>query len=197
MQFSLASNNTGLREPLGGKDAGKLDYGKHAKHNMGVSILRADRELELEDKFLPSRDPRHRWWGAEVSFGPGLDAIMGVTNNKQQAEHLSSVSNNSWSDFAEDGEKSEIEIKKRLQEEDPAEFIRLDVSTTPGIIKEMASIIEANNTVALNKSDRQDSPVTGAQEQRGNWRSIRGRSRWTSKPCCRARAHRAVGSVRC
>lgn len=164
MRFSIASNDTGLREPLGGKDAGKLDYGLHAKHNMGVSILRADRELELDDRFIPGKDPRHRWWGAEVAFGPGLDAIMGVTNNKQHAEHLSGVANKTWSDFAEDENESDQAVKERLKDEDPAEYIRLDVATTlQRVIRDMAKIIDTKTTGS--RSGRTKKPEDSAEHR--------------------------------
>lgn len=48
-------------------------------------MVRADRELELNHSFENSYDPRERWWGIEVKFPPALDAIFGVTNNKQAA----------------------------------------------------------------------------------------------------------------
>ena len=41
LKFSLAPKE--LREPHNGTDAGNLDYGKHAKKNVGVSIMRAGR----------------------------------------------------------------------------------------------------------------------------------------------------------
>jgi hypothetical protein len=125
-EFSLATKESGLREPFDGLDAGHLDYGKHAKSNQGVSILRAGRELDLETKFLPDKDARNRWWGASVEFPPVFDAVFGVTNNKQRAERLSELSRKEWSDFSEGGETDQ-QVRERLEEEDPALFIALDV----------------------------------------------------------------------
>lgn len=69
-------------------NAGATPYGKHAKNNVGVSLVRAERELELETSLVNQYDPRERWWGVEVDFPPGLDEIFGVTNNKQAARNF-------------------------------------------------------------------------------------------------------------
>ena len=65
-------------------------YGKHCGKNIGVSIVRANRELVLRDSFLSSglRESTGRFLGIEVSFPPTLDAVFGVTNNKQDAVKL-------------------------------------------------------------------------------------------------------------
>ncbi|HUU90120.1 MAG TPA: ATP-binding protein [Phycisphaerae bacterium] len=64
---------------------GSAPIGKHAAKNLGVSLVRADRELEMNNTFDLRYDPRERWWGVEVLFGPELDAVFGVTNTKQAA----------------------------------------------------------------------------------------------------------------
>ena len=63
---------------------GGRPFGRHAKRNQGVSVMRAGRELELNKSFEVV-DFRERWWGLEVSFPPALDDLFGVTNNKQAA----------------------------------------------------------------------------------------------------------------
>ena len=67
------------------EEGGSAPIGKHAGKNQGVSVVRADRELEINHTFDNTYDPRERWWGAEVSFQPELDDVFGVTNNKQAA----------------------------------------------------------------------------------------------------------------
>jgi anti-sigma regulatory factor (Ser/Thr protein kinase) len=57
----------------------------HAARNMGISLIRAGREIELNQSFISQSDPTERWWGVEVDFQPGLDAVFGITNNKQSA----------------------------------------------------------------------------------------------------------------
>ena len=66
-------------------NAGNSPAGKHAAHNIGISLIRAGRELELNKSHVIGYDPVERWWGVEVSFPPALDEIFGVTNNKQSA----------------------------------------------------------------------------------------------------------------
>lgn len=67
------------------REGGNRPIGRHAKKNQGISVVRADRELELNRSFENSYDPRERWWGIEVEFEPALDDVFGVTNNKQAA----------------------------------------------------------------------------------------------------------------
>ncbi len=74
-----------------GHAPGARDYGKHAAANLGVSVLRADRELELQTEWTSSSDPVERWWGAEIEIDPALDEIFGVTNNKQSARALADI----------------------------------------------------------------------------------------------------------
>ncbi|QKN83450.1 ATP-binding protein [Scandinavium goeteborgense] len=77
----LASSTTKL---------GYTDWGKDCKKNIGVSIVRAGRELVLRDSFLNQgfRDYEGRFIGVEVCFPPSLDELFGVTNNKQDAINL-------------------------------------------------------------------------------------------------------------
>lgn len=99
-----------------GTDRGNKDYGKHAAKNIGVSIVRAGRELDLDPSWTISYDPRERWWGMEVEFPPELDEIFGVTNNKQAATTFSHMVSFDWKTEAERGE-SYVEFKRRLSEE--------------------------------------------------------------------------------
>jgi len=76
------------RKGKDGGDGGDETWGKHAKSNIGVSLMRSDRELELDTNIVNSYDPRERWWGVEVSFPPALDEMFGVTNTKQSATNF-------------------------------------------------------------------------------------------------------------
>lgn len=94
-EYPLTINTNGetyeviLRFAMTTKDArergGSAPIGKHAMKNIGVSVVRAGRELEMNNTFDIRYDPVERWWGVEVLFDPGLDSIFGVTNNKQAA----------------------------------------------------------------------------------------------------------------
>jgi hypothetical protein len=75
-----------------GFNPGGTPYGKHASNNIGISIMRADRELELQTSgWVISYNPVERFWGAEIDFPPALDEIFGVTNNKQSARALADI----------------------------------------------------------------------------------------------------------
>lgn len=60
--------------------------GRHAARNRGVSIMRADREVCMDETYY--YDAPDRWWSVEVSFPPALDEIFGVTNNKQDVPYF-------------------------------------------------------------------------------------------------------------
>jgi hypothetical protein len=95
LTFSLAK--TAARE-LGGESP----LGQHARHNIGISLVRAERELELSQAFVIGYDPRERWWGAEVRFPPALDEVFGVPNNKQSAPAFAAL------DVEEDAKAAEM-----------------------------------------------------------------------------------------
>ena len=71
---------------------GSTDYGKHARHNIGVSVVREEREIVLEDAFLreggSDENPLNRWWGCEVHFRRSCDELFGVDHNKQMAANF-------------------------------------------------------------------------------------------------------------
>lgn len=101
-------------------NAGSLPYGKHARENIGVSLMRAGRELELDQSLVNGYDPRERWWGVEIDFPPSLDELFGVTNNKQSARNFSEITANIETLLADDS-RSVAEIKEELEAEgDPS-----------------------------------------------------------------------------
>ena len=106
-------------------NAGSMPYGKHAKGNIGVSLIRADRELELETSLVVQYDPRERWWGVEVEFPPSLDEIFGVTNNKQAARHFTETARTLQNDLAE--AESIAEHKNQMSEDNDPRGPLIDV----------------------------------------------------------------------
>ena len=74
------------------QNPGEADRGRHARHNIGVSVVRADREIVLEDAFLReggSTDlPQNRWWGCEVHFNRVCDELFGLDHNKQMVANF-------------------------------------------------------------------------------------------------------------
>ena len=72
---------------------GNTNYGKHARKNMGISVVRENREILLEHFFNTEGGggslPQNRWWGCEVRFGSGCDDLFGVDHNKQMVSYFS------------------------------------------------------------------------------------------------------------
>ncbi len=113
-------------------NSGSTPHGQHARKNIGVSIMRAGRELELSRAWDIEYDPRERWWGVEVEFPPTLDEIFGVSNNKQSASYLSKAGEVSIEELLKS--KTMHQLKEELQEEgDPL-----------GPALEISSIIDRN-----------------------------------------------------
>lgn len=73
------------------KAGGENQIGKFCKKHVGISVVRANREIDFGkfDFFEDVNEPQHRWWGCEIKFEPPLDERFGVSNNKQQVELFS------------------------------------------------------------------------------------------------------------
>lgn len=69
-------------------DPGSKPIGKYVKKLEGISVVRANREIDFGsfDFYDKTNNPYHRWWGCEIHFDPVLDEVFGVANNKQQVE---------------------------------------------------------------------------------------------------------------
>ncbi|MEV0006326.1 ATP-binding protein [Micromonospora sp. NPDC050980] len=96
-------------------EPGQQQWGKHAKRNIGVSLVRQGRELDLDTSWAIGYDPVERWWGVEVDFPRELDAAFGVTNNKQTATNFSALAHFDWAAEADPGETFKA-LKDRLAE---------------------------------------------------------------------------------
>ncbi len=114
VRYSVATQDT--VDEAGTQQRGDTKYGKDARNNIGVSVLRAGREIMLDPGWCIGYDPRERWWGAEVEFPPNLDEIFGLTNNKQAATHFTELATTEWERLAEEGEEF-IDVVKRLKED--------------------------------------------------------------------------------
>lgn len=86
VKFTYAKEDSRDAKKYG--NAGNRPHGKHAQKNIGVSIMRAKRELDLDTKWTIQHDVTERWWGVEVDFPPSLDDVFGVANNKQSARNF-------------------------------------------------------------------------------------------------------------
>jgi signal transduction histidine kinase len=128
--FSMATEEA-RRQPT----AGSLPHGKHAANNVGVSVVRAGRELELNNTWTIQYDPRERWWGVEVDFPPALDDLFGVSNNKQSARNFHQID---YDDLREPGETDTQMLDRLREEEHPLEpILRLshDIETRLRVIR--------------------------------------------------------------
>jgi len=112
--------------PKDGTDRGAKPYGKHAAKNLGLSIVRAGRELDLDPSWTNSYDPTERWWGVEVEFPPSLDEVFGVTNNKQSTTILAQMAQWDWQSEANPGE-SLSDFRARIQAEGDARAFLLPI----------------------------------------------------------------------
>ncbi|MCP5551399.1 MAG: hypothetical protein H7A53_10965 [Akkermansiaceae bacterium] len=117
--YSRASWATPATLPENGKDRGSEPYGKHAAKNLGVSIVRAGRELDLDPSWTNTYEPTERWWGIEVEFPPALDEVFGVTNNKQAANIFSHMVGFDWATEADPGEERSDFIARLKSDGDP------------------------------------------------------------------------------
>lgn len=87
IKFSIVKNIFYDKTAIAG-DPGKTALGKHVKELEGISIVRANREIDFGqfDFYENVNQPQHRWWGCEIRFNPDLDEAFGVANNKQHVE---------------------------------------------------------------------------------------------------------------
>lgn len=105
--------------PDDGLERGRKPYGKHAAKNIGVSIVREGRELDLDPAWTNSYDPVERWWGVEVEFPSALDEVFGVTNNKQSTTIFSHLAQFDWKAEADEGETLTEYIERTQADGDP------------------------------------------------------------------------------
>ena len=90
MRFAFAKSEA-RKQHEGEGPAGSRDHGRHANFNLGISVVRGGREINMDQNLCQTYDPLERWWGAEVEFPPALDEFFGITNNKQEATNFSAV----------------------------------------------------------------------------------------------------------
>ena len=104
-------------ERWAGLDAGRTPWGKHAEHNRGVSLMRAHREIQLDESWTSGDDPRERWWTVEIDFPTSLDEIFGVTNNKQNTTTFQRLARFDWQRERLPEEESLGDVRRRMEEE--------------------------------------------------------------------------------
>lgn len=126
-----------IRSVLGGTSS----IGKHYSKNLGVSFVRAGREIILDTKgWINSYDPRERWWGIEIRFDPCLDEIFGVTNDKQFINNIKKLDNGTPDEYFQSAD-SDFSIKGN---------IKINDMVLP-LIKDLRKIVKSSPVVRNNK----------------------------------------------
>jgi len=125
IKYSVAKIST--RKVLNGIVAGNLPIGKYVARNLGVSIVRAGRELDLNTSWVKPGDPLERWWGVEISFEPELDKIFGVTNTKQAATNLYRAN---ISEDAKNLDMKDADLEIQMQESNDIKRFTYKISQT-------------------------------------------------------------------
>lgn len=176
-RYSIASDIT--MEVAGTTDRGNTKYGKHAAHNIGISVLRSRREIMLDHGWCIGYDPRERWWGAEVEFPPTLDEVFGVTNNKQAATHFAELATTHWSELADEGEEF-IDVVRRLKEDgDPrgwllelSDNIKRDLNRLRDVIKGQGAQRRSSRRTRHNEADDVTKKVNVGWKERSRNRPL-------------------------
>ena len=98
---------------------GNEPHGKHARQNIGVSVIREHREIVLEDAFLreggSATNPQNRWWGCEVHFSRACDELFGVDHNKQMVANFTQAAKT----LARDDRPNQLILEEIGIDEDP------------------------------------------------------------------------------
>ena len=139
-------------------DRGSTAYGKHAAKNVGVSVVRERRELELDKSWTIGYDPRERWWGVEVEFPSALDEIFGVTNNKQHANTFASMAQFDWEEEAEPGEQLSAFRDRMLANGDPRGLLIEIAEYIQSQLNEIRRRIKAQTIGKRSTQKRHDDP---------------------------------------
>lgn len=151
VRFSIAKEDARK-----GYNPGSKPHGKHAGKNIGVSVVRAERELDLDQAWVIQYDTRERWWGVEIEFPPALDEIFGVTNNKQFANNFSELGKMDITELLK--EKTLHQLKDELEEEgDPKAFLLELAQRIDTNIYSMRRTLKAQATT-LEKEDKSRYP---------------------------------------
>jgi len=132
---------------------------RHARGNVGVSIVRAERELDLDQGVVIAYDPRERWWGVEIDFPPSLDELFGVSNNKQAARNLSDLLAQEY-DAAQGGETLQAAKERMKAEDDPMGPLLDIVSKVRDVVKDMRAQIKQD---AVGKRSQKRHEVSNAE----------------------------------
>lgn len=153
-------------EARAGDGAGSKPHGRHAAKNLGVSVVRSGRELELDPGWTTTYDPRERWWGVEVRFEPGLDELFGVTNNKQSARNFAEAARFDTDALVKQYGSITKARQALAEDEDPMEPLLEVVHRVQTNIREMRGLIkvQAEGRRRRKRHEASESPEAVATE---------------------------------
>jgi len=127
------------------KLSGSHKVGVHYGKNSGITFVRAGREIGFGNYgYTSSSEPRDRWWGMEVRFGPELDELFGVPINKQSVDHVEKISD----DFTEGLLEEELDLHDK--------FRKQLSHLISGHIRDLMKTISSRGEGALSKSGKKD-----------------------------------------
>jgi len=139
--------------------AGDTAWGKHCAKNIGLSVLRAKREIEvITNEFFSKGDVYQvRFMGVEIEIPPSLDEVFGVTNNKQHAHNLKDISQNEFFDGERELKTKDaiVTYLKSIGEEDTA--ILFDVSVRLNQV--ISNGKKAVDKLVLRKTEKIDTEI--------------------------------------
>lgn len=155
-----------LRTDTVTQNPGNTPRGKHARHNIGVSVVREDREIVLEDAFLreggSAENPQNRWWGCEVSFRRSCDELFGVDHNKQMVAHFTQAAKT----IARDDRPRQTVLDEMGVDDDVIYTIVSDIrDRTRAMMREIAQMFAQKRSVPSNKQGRRSPEQKAARTQ--------------------------------
>ena len=140
--YSIAKPN--ILGQYKGELPGNRPYGQHARKNMGISVVRENREISLENYFVREGGggaiPQNRWWGCEVSFSSGCDDLFGIDHNKQLASNFASAMR-----YLDQSDKETLKLTMELGVDDDDLIYRVagDIrNTTRSMMREIKKMFD-------------------------------------------------------
>jgi hypothetical protein len=154
------------------RNAGSTDYGRHAAKNIGVSLVRADRELDMDQSFVSTSEARDRWWGVELDFPPALDELFGVANNKQSARNFSELSSKFEALRSSPSDLSDL-TQRAVEDDDPQGPLLELIGLIDRRVRLLRNLIKVQNEGAdrnrrRHTSDSAEAVATEATRERQN-----------------------------
>ena len=163
------------------QNPGNTERGRHARHNIGVSVVREDREIVLEDAFLreggSADNPQNRWWGCQVLFFRDCDELFGVDHNKQMVSNFTQAAKT----LARDDRPNDIILDEIGIDEDIIYEIVGDIrDETRSMMRQITQMFSQRNPVKPKGSRSPEKKATETATQADRDAVADGRERRTS-----------------